>query len=218
MLDQDDDRNFAKINKALDSAEFLLSLKSVNEVLREYRDTLENYVVDAANGNISAAKIAREMRKDVIDFADRVYDEALAEVEGERSKIDEIAIRDWILSQTPHIFDFADSAVAVNKLTGDERTSARDAMLDRCDLWVDSLNTLAQNAEVNAKGDPVLVFDGDDGDESCETCDKYKGQKHKKSWWEERGLLARPNELFKCGRFNNCNHHFYYTNGELAID
>lgn len=207
-----------KLRDLLWRAQFIISFKSVNEVLREYRDLLENWVVDAANGNISAASIARQMRKAVIDFAEEAYTEALRESGEELSDEDDKAIRDWILQQTPHIYDFADSAVAVSDLKGDEKTEARNAMLDRVDEWVDSLNRLTQIAQVNAEGDPFLTFDGDDGKDSCAECQKYQGQRHKKSWWENRGLLDRPNGNFGCGRFDPCQHHYYFDSGDLAID
>lgn len=207
-----------KLKDLIWRAQFLVSFKSVNEVLREYRDLLENFVVDAANGNISAASIARQMRKAVIDFAEEAYAEGLREQGEETSDEDDKAIRDWILSQTPHIYDFADSAVSVSDLSGDAKTDARNAMLDRVDEWVESLDRLSQVAQVNAEGDPFLTFDGDDGKDSCAECQKYQGQRHRKSWWEKKDLLMRPNQIFGCGRFDNCQHHFYYDDGEIAID
>lgn len=207
-----------KLLTLLDRSEYLISLKSVNEVLRAYRDALENYVVDAANGNKTAASIAKSMRKDVISYAHDAYEEGLGEAGIETTPQDDGVIGDWILTQTPYIYDFADSAVAVNDLSGDARTSARDVMLERVDDWVNSLNQLAQLAGVNAQGDPMLTLDGDDGKDSCNECQKYNGQRHRKSWWDARGLLDRPNKNFGCGRFDTCNHHYYFDDGSLAID
>jgi hypothetical protein len=200
-----------------------LTLKSVNEVVREYKDTLERYIVDASNGNLTAAKFAKSMRSDVIDFAERVYAEGLREggSEGETSSEDEKEIRDWILSQTPHIYDLADDAVAVSKLSGDEKTNARDVMLDRAQDWTDQLALLGQLAYVNAQGDPMLTMkrDGPAAKDPCATCAKWDGQRHRKSFWDDRGLLERNgNDAYECGRWDGCNHHFYFDNGDLAID
>lgn len=200
-----------------------VEFKSINEVLREYEDTLTRYVVDASNRNMKAAQIARAMRGDVLSFSEQAYTEGLKEggSDEEITSDDDKAIRDWVLSQTPHIFDFADSAVEVSKFTGDERTGARDAMLDRVQLWVNELNSLGQLASVNAKGDPMLTMkrDGPMAKDPCRDCAKWDGERHRKSFWEKRGLLERNgNENFACGRWDGgCNHHYYLDDGSLAI-
>lgn len=198
--------------------------KSINEVTRDYSDLLERLVVDAANGNIKAGSIAKQMREAIIADATLVYQEGMREggikdPAEEMSEDDDQAINDWILSQTKYIYGFADDAVAVAKLTGDERTAARDAMLARVEMWVSALEGLGRLGAVNAKGDPMLTFDGDDGKESCKDCAHYKGERHRKSWWQKRGLLGRNgNDKFECGRWDDhCFHNFYFDDGSLAL-
>jgi len=63
-----------------------------------------------------------------------------------------------------------------------------------------------------------LTYNGEDGEESCRQCQKYKGQRHKKSWWESRGLLGRNgNENFDCGRWENCHHNYYNDAREQVL-
>ena len=199
------------------------AVKSINEVLRSYADTLTRWVIDAANGNMTAGRIATGFRSLLIDDAQAVYVEGMREggikdPETEIDETDQAAIDSWIAGQVQHIYSFADDAVAVSKLSGDDRTAARGVMLDRVAVWVQSLESLGRLAIANTKGDPMLTFDGDDGEESCAECQKYKGQTHKKSWWEKRDLLRRNgNDNYGCQRFENCHHFHYYADGSLAL-
>jgi len=75
-------------------------------------------------------------------------------------------------------------------------------------------------AKARGMGDPPLRYDGDDGEESCEECQEYKGQTHRRTWWDKRGLLARNgNPNFGCRRFDNCHHSYFHARtGEKVID
>ncbi len=197
---------------------------SVNEVVRDYRDILENLVVDAANGEYANRRstFVQGMQTAIIDGAQLIYTEGLKEggrEPPEIEKADQDVIDDWILSQTGNVGSFADDARAVAKLSGDERTAARNAMLTRVGQWVESLAQFGRLAELNASGNDVwLTYDGEDGEESCAHCRKMKGQRHRKSWWEKRGLLARNgNPNFDCGRWENCNHNYYNDAGEWVL-
>jgi hypothetical protein len=201
------------------------STKSVNEVLRAYRDTIENLVVDAANGHIRVARMTTLMSRAIYDSALAVYAEgmkqggiAFDELDEDERADEETRISEWESTQQESARSFIRDAVAVSSLKGDERTQARDALLARVDLWVFSLEALGGLAYARALGDPVLTFSGSDGAESCAECQRYKGKSHRLSWWESRGLTARNgNDNFTCGRWKPCDHHFYDKNGRLII-
>jgi len=190
------------LESALTRVDSYLRHLSVNEVVREYQNTLENLVTDAGNGlfNRRRSSFVQQMQTAIIDNGQSVYVEGLKEGGREPPEIEQAdreAIDSWILSQTDNTGAFADDAMAVAKLEGDERTEARNAMLTRVRQWVESLAQLGRLAELNSSGDNMyLTYNGEDGEESCRQCQKYKGQRHKKSWWESRGLLGRNgNEL-----------------------
>jgi len=200
------------------------SMKSVNEVVREYQNVLENMVVDAANGLYKNRRstFVKTMQQLIIDDAQSVYIEGLLEggrKPPELDEDDERAIREWTLSQTRNVGAFADDAMAVALLKGDERTAARNGMLERVKQWADSLAWLGRLAGLNATDkDPYLTYDGDDGQESCPECQKYKGKRKRKSAWEKLGLLARNgNPNFTCGRWENCHHNYYNDAGDEVL-
>lgn len=195
--------------------------KSINEVIREYRDTLIRWVVDAANGNMGTSAFTRAMTDELGSDSIAVYQEGMREggikdPAAEMDDSDGAAIDDWLGTQIPYVSGFASDAVAVSKLEGEEWAAARTVMLGRVDNWVMALESLGRAGTAAAKGDPMMTFGGEDGDESCDECQKYKGQRHKRSWWESRGLLGRPNENFGCGRYDNCQHYFSYDDGSPA--
>lgn len=199
-----------------------LTIKSVNEIIREYQDTLERYIVSAANGNMSAGEMSRAHKSLLKRLAPQAYQEGMKEggisdPESEMEDDDDQIVEDWIGEQSDYTAEFAKDAESVSDFKGDERTAKRDAMLDRVDDWIDSLRFIGQRGYLSAKGNIPLTFDGDDGKESCATCNKYKGMRKRKSWWEKRGLLDRPNDIFECGRFSSCQHGFYDDEGDLVV-
>src|SRR3990167_4860299 len=77
------------------------ALKSVNEVLREYRDALTRLVVDAANGNVTAGEMSRAHKALIKRLAPESYQEGMREggisdPAGEMDDDDLATISDWV--------------------------------------------------------------------------------------------------------------------------
>ena len=209
--------------KRLDAIEAAIALKSINEVLREYQDKLERYIVDTVNGNMTASEMSRAHKSLIKRLAVEVYQEGMREggvrdPESEMEDEDDEAIDDWISDQAQYTLDFAKSCEEASLLKGDERRTQRDLLIDRASDWSDSLRNLGQKGYLSAKGNLPLTYDGDDGEESCDECQQYKGQRHRKSWWEKRDLLSRPNTKYTCGRYKHCHHHFFNDDGDQVMD
>lgn len=77
----------------------------------------------------------------------------------------------------------------------------------RIELYARSLDALYNELRARAAKNQMLEFDGDDGQESCATCQKLKGQQHRAKWWIGKGLIpAQPgNANFECKGFM-CQH------------
>lgn len=120
-------------------------------------------------------------------------------------------LNDWVEEQQGFVSAFSDWLV--------NKDSDLDAVPGRLDAWALSAQNLGELAKARAMGDPPLRYDGDDGEESCEECQEYKGQVHRLSWWEKRGLTKRNgNENYSCGRWEPCHHGFYHAKtGKLVI-
>lgn len=83
----------------------------------------------------------------------------------------------------------------------------------RAEGYVQTLDAVFSEAKIRAAGNQMLTLDGDDGKESCAECSKYKGQRHRASWWIRNGLVPAPgNTNYTCGNYN-CDHRLFDDDG-----
>lgn len=80
--------------------------------------------------------------------------------------------------------------------------------------YTQTLDGIYNEGKIRAGKDIALTFVGEDGAESCKTCQKWKGKRHRKSFWLKRGLIpGQPgNTNFEC-RGYNCEHYLVDDNG-----
>lgn len=182
--------------------------KSIGEVSREYRDLLENLVVAAANGTVSSGSLASQMREAIIDDGRAVYLEGMREggssdPEADLDDTDETAIGEWQTGQAGFINGFRDDALAVNDLSGDARTAARDVMLGRVDDWVNALEGLGRLGTANMKRNTYGTWKVGDT-EHCGTCNSLNGKRKRLKWFIDNGYLpGEPgSETLDCHGYN----------------
>jgi hypothetical protein len=98
-------------------------------------------------------------------------------------------------------------------------TITEDAIHARVEMWLSSLDGIYAEGKLRGRDNVMLTFDGDDGEESCQDCQKYKGQRHSAKWWVKRDLVRRNgNDHYDCGRWAPCQHHFYTDDGALYAE
>lgn len=85
---------------------------------------------------------------------------------------------------------------------------------DRASGYTSTLDGIYNEGKIRAGKDINLTFVGDDGQESCRTCQKWKEKRHRKSFWIKRGLIpGQPgNPNFEC-RGYNCRHYLIDDQG-----
>lgn len=196
--------------------------KSINEVARNYDTQLSRFALQVLHGMMDAVDFRRAHKVLLHEMARAMGTDGWLEGGGKADDFegDDLAVMDeWERDQASYVNDFA-AWLASPGEDGKRNSPEKRAALDgRIEAWVSSLINLGDQMKARAKGDPFLTFQGDDGLDSCEECQEYQGQRHKLSWWEKRGLTKRNgNDAFGCGRWDTCNHHFYYDNGEMAIE
>jgi len=85
------------------------------------------------------------------------------------------------------------------------------------DMWFrKSILPAYYDGYTSARGNQMMEFSGDDGDESCDTCQRLKGQRHRLKDWKRKGV--RPGvdtEAFDCGGWK-CNHMLVETSGKAS--
>lgn len=76
----------------------------------------------------------------------------------------------------------------------------------RADGYTNSLKEVYNYARLNSMRDIMVTFDGDDGAESCVDCQKYKGQRHRISWFISRNAVPPFGSGLECHRGGKCQH------------
>lgn len=85
----------------------------------------------------------------------------------------------------------------------------------RAASYAKTLDGVYNQGRLRGAKNKMLTFGGEDGQESCATCQKLKGQRHRASWWVKKGLtIFRGNANYECGCWN-CQHYFYDDDGNL---
>lgn len=200
----------------------ILAAKSINQALREYENVLTRQAYEVLNGTSDAIDFRRAHKALLKSSAKSAFEEGWIEGGGklEDAEPDDIAmIGDFVTEQSGFVNDFATWLASTDDNGKRNWEMKRRQLAERIAAWVLALQNFAERVAARAKGDPYLTFDGDDGAESCDECQEYKGQRHRMSWWEKRDLIKRNgNDNYGCGRWAPCHHHFYYDDGKLAVE
>jgi len=181
-----------------------------------YRNDLGNLIQELlrGGGRMSKAQFRHDMKGIIKAYAREGFRVAWEEGGGdvnETEAADIELIDEWRTEQQGFVDGFTDWLK--------DKTSDLDLVTSRLDSWAASFQNFMERIKLRAEGDPMLKLDGDDGQESCDECQEYKGQSHRLSWWEKRDLTKRNgNENYGCGRWDNCQHHFFNKKGEQVIE
>lgn len=98
-------------------------------------------------------------------------------------------------------------------------TAKESDLRARAEIWGVTLDGVYAEGKLRGKANVMLTFDGDDGEESCRECQRYKKKRHSAKWWIKRDLVRRNgNDAYTCGRWHNCHHHFYLDSGALYAE
>ena len=85
----------------------------------------------------------------------------------------------------------------------------------RAEGYARTLDGIYSEGKIRGAKNKMLTFFGDDGEESCKTCQKLKGQRHRASWWVKRDLVIyRGNSNYECGCWQ-CQHGFHDDQGNV---
>lgn len=103
----------------------------------------------------------------------------------------------WLTEQSVYVTAFGET------LTGGSEYDAED----RAAMWANkSLMAMYNEGFNSAAANAMLEFVGDDGDESCDTCKRLKGQRHRSKDWKRKRLRPQiDTDNFKCGGWR-CDH------------
>jgi len=171
---------------------------TTDDMLAGYTDDLGNLIQELLRGGhrTSKADFRRQMKGQIRDYAREGFRVAWEEGGGDvaEAKPDELGkIQDWAKEQQSHVNDFADWLT--------DKESDLDAVPDRVALWAAAYESFLNDIKTLAMGDPIGEWRYGDT-EHCETCLELNGQKHRVSWFTERGYYPRkPGAELDCGGY-----------------
>ncbi len=123
----------------------------------------------------------------------------------------------WIQARIPQEWGFVDNLFAsLRDFKKDSDASEWDAETSaRAEGYCRTLDGVYSEGKVRGAKNKMLTFGGQSGKESCITCQKLMGQRHKASWWKNRGLIIeRGNSNYECGCWQ-CQHLLFDDDGNV---
>jgi len=129
--------------------------------------------------------------------------------------VDESA-SEWLAAKQEAEFGFIDILFANMrdlKKENDKDFDYFEFATARADGYSTTLKGVYSEGKIRAAGNKMLTFDGEDGDESCTDCQRYKGQRHRASWWVNHNAIP-PNRDFECHGYR-CQHYLVDDEGNV---
>lgn len=99
------------------------------------------------------------------------------------------------------------------KLQESDETVPEVIAQQRADGYAKTLDIVYNTFKVMSAGNKMLTFVGEDGEESCIDCYKYKSKRHRASWWVAHDAVP-PNRNFECKGYR-CMHVLVDDDGRL---
>ena len=174
---------------------------------------LEYLISDSTN----IAKPKNQMKQAMVEAFGNAFDSGYVDGGGD---VDEMNSSDqsWIANKQQTEFGFIDQLFErlkeLKKEEPDEDNTSE--VEDRSEGYANTLDGVYAEGKLRGAKNIMLTFGGDDGQESCPTCSKWKGKRHSTSFWVKRGLIpGQPgNQSFAC-RGYNCKHILFDDKGEI---
>jgi len=85
----------------------------------------------------------------------------------------------------------------------------------RAEGYANTLDGLFNTAVLYGLENKMLTFDGDDGAESCASCQSLKGQRHKASWWIAHDYVPPNGGGLDCSAGGKCAHELVDDDGNV---
>lgn len=179
------------------------------------RDDLWAATYDAVMGYLSSNAQIPTYRLPMVTAVSQAYLAAadLAYVDGGGSLPLDDDTASWVRAELNAQFGYIDSLFeTLKQLRKEEGVDAIHEAFRHADGYANSLDSLYNNVKAAGAGNKMLTFDGSDGRESCSDCQRYKGKRHRASWWRSHDAVP-PNRGFECHGYH-CAHRLYTDEGE----
>jgi HK97 family phage portal protein len=181
---------------AFKTAREKLAIRDIQATRLQFEDAFDTAIRSALSGDMNRLTWGNEMRRIVRRGINAAYRDGLKAggVEDEPDETEQDAIATLFEDQREYINSLA---VALFK---DETVSQSMADQKPAMWWGKSIQPAYYAGFNSAAGNQMVEFVGDDGEESCETCQKLKGQRHRLKDWTRKALIPQQDgESYICG-------------------
>lgn len=199
-----------------------LSLDMYAAIRMEYEITIEaamvNYMFDIGG---RSTKYKSAFKTAIGTYFGEAFKQGFEDGSGlfypDDASMDDIA---WVGAKQTAEFGYVDSLFLQLKQLKDTETQNvwYPEIKRRVQGYLRTLDGVYNEGKLRGHRDRALTFTGNDGQESCPTCMKWKGKRHRASFWINRSLIpGQPgNDAFEC-RGYNCQHFLIDDDGNLFM-
>lgn len=171
----------------------------------EYNDAVYTIVRDYLDGTDRATSYKTAFKRNMVEaFASAVENGVLdgggeLPLEGDEDAL-LTAAQSAELGNIDSLFDTLKDLRDIGEVSPDAEAQAR------ADGYTSTLNGLYNQAVLMAMKNKMVTFEGDDGVNSCETCQWLQGQRHRASWFVDNGYVPPNGENIDCAPGGHCKH------------
>jgi len=170
---------------------------------RDFADLIRARVKDEIDGRrfgvLARAQLAKYGKQ---ALRDGLNDGGVPQTDSEGIAIpldseDERTFNSWLVKQSAYVTNFGQELRHTDALNADARAQ----------IWGNkSLEAIYSEGVASADRNGNYEFVGDDGEESCKTCQRLKGQVHRYKDWKRKELVPQKDtHNYECGGFR-CQH------------
>jgi hypothetical protein len=193
--------------------------KDYDAIRTAYGDDIYQAMKDYLDGDRAITSFRNRFRRAVLDYFDAAFFTGYMDAGG---AVNEISDDDkaWLIARQEQEIGYVDSLFqSLKTLRADAEESKIDPFamaIERSITYSKTLDGVYAEGKLRGGKNVMLTLDGDDGQESCPTCQRLKGARHSAKWWTDRGLIpGQPgNPNYEC-RGYNCRHYLVDDQGNL---
>lgn len=121
---------------------------------------------------------------------------------------------DWLNArQAGELSNVNSLFVSLAMLRKEDDTDPIEEGFKRAEGYSNTLDGLYNQAVLHGMKNKMLTFAGEDGAESCDDCKRYKGKRHRASWWIARDAVPPSGLGLECHPGGRCEHYLADDSG-----